>query len=444
MVLGSVIVGDLNDMMRSNHGDTPINERIRSGWSKYITDRGIKAFPQEVVAPNMRLGYQFLMQGTGIGGLRCNTIALPLFRNDDAEYDSSQPVTQNGDARRGEGGSYLSSGRTLTGQRSQSFYNDVADALAAGKASPNGRKGSASTNNEISVDVEGKPDGSSVAAAETEAEAAALSTSDSLNRFYRGQSMYGNVSSKVASRLENSTFGNLPVSGPDEYLNIIEDALMLRKNIVVGCNVAALSENYAEFYGAQTKRTGVKTSVDIWLTGEWSGHFGGSDAMVVQLGSILQGRRQWRGISQLRVMCLLNSSKESRESKSSRALSEGDTSKRLRSVEKSLRKQLYEARITDVTVKAISSDLNESRDVPEGDDWEYKRAERMNEIIKTHSGDAAMILMGMPARPTVAERTAKPGTGRRYLKNTEVMIRNLPATYLVIAGEQRDIITKDI
>ena len=123
MVLGSVIVGDLNDMVTSRHGLAPLNERIRSGWSKYITDRGIKAFPQEVIAPTVRLGYQFLMQGSGIGGLRCNTVALPLFS------ESRESANQGNDVG---GGSNLSSGRSLTGQRGASFC-DVADALAAGE-----------------------------------------------------------------------------------------------------------------------------------------------------------------------------------------------------------------------------------------------------------------------------------------------------------------------
>lgn len=437
MVLGSVIVGDLNDMVTSKHGLAPLNERIRSGWSKYITDRGIKAFPQEVIAPTVRLGYQFLMQGSGIGGLRCNTVALPLFsgpKHHDGEGDSGSTGAGVG------GGAGLSSGGSLTGQRGASFYNDVADALAAGGRSPNPSKAAGGSSTNVSA-----PSSAELAASALDRGSAKFSEgkSSDATRLTRVTSMYSNVSADVASRLASNSGGNLPVAGPDEYLDVIEDALTLRKNVVVGCNVSMASQSYAHFYSAEFKRTGKKTSIDVWLLGEWSGHFGNTDAIVVQLASILQGRKQWRGISTLRVMCIPDNRARSFVLPAGEAPEDdaGVAEARLRQVELSLRRQLYNARITKVEVLAVGVDSGGS---VLSSTSEHERATCLNDVIRKHSANAALILMGMPPRPTTSERQSAPGAARRYLSNVEVLVKSLPATYLVLAGEQRDIMTTDI
>ena len=63
LVLGNVLVGNLADFER-----TQVAARIRTGWLKYIKEERIKAFPQEVISPTLRVGYQFLMQGSGLRG----------------------------------------------------------------------------------------------------------------------------------------------------------------------------------------------------------------------------------------------------------------------------------------------------------------------------------------------------------------------------------------
>ena len=64
LVLGNVLVGELVDL-----GEQSIE--MRKNWLSFIHKRSIKAFPQVTVAPSLRVGYQFLMQGSGLGGLRC-------------------------------------------------------------------------------------------------------------------------------------------------------------------------------------------------------------------------------------------------------------------------------------------------------------------------------------------------------------------------------------
>jgi potassium/chloride transporter 9 len=274
MVLGNVIVGDVGDFAKKE-----VNQKIRDGWSKYITDRGIKAFPQEVIAPTVRLGYQFLMQGSGLGGLRCNTVVMPLFR----------PSLMNG------------SGSSKTGDnrldRGISFYNDVADALGSGT--------NASTNRDIKLIQE----------AAAAAAASATATATASNQQSR-QSMYGlRRDGTVNERLMNQN-SNLPVRNSTEYLNVIEDALSLRLNVIIGCNTDRTYDSlWREKKGPTTATHNnqiftkdSKATIDVWIFGEWTGSFDNSDALSIQLGSILHQRKQWKNVSTLRVMCIPDAS----------------------------------------------------------------------------------------------------------------------------------------
>ena len=48
--------------------------------SDAVPNLGLQAFPHVTVAPNARLGYQFLMTCGGLGGLDVNTVVIPLLR----------------------------------------------------------------------------------------------------------------------------------------------------------------------------------------------------------------------------------------------------------------------------------------------------------------------------------------------------------------------------
>ena len=50
-----------------------------------ITKAGIKAFPQVAIAPNARIGCQNLMLCGGLGGMRPNTLVMPLFEKKSKE-----------------------------------------------------------------------------------------------------------------------------------------------------------------------------------------------------------------------------------------------------------------------------------------------------------------------------------------------------------------------
>ena len=62
------------------------------------------------------MGYQFLMQGSGLGGLRCNTISLPFYNVSRVKQLSKRESV-----------------RDLKGPRSPSFYRDVGSVLKDGQ-----------------------------------------------------------------------------------------------------------------------------------------------------------------------------------------------------------------------------------------------------------------------------------------------------------------------
>lgn len=70
-VIGHVVLGDL--------GDVGARLRpLRHAWLDFIETARIKAFAELTVAPTARVGYQSLVMCSGLGGLKPNTVCLPL------------------------------------------------------------------------------------------------------------------------------------------------------------------------------------------------------------------------------------------------------------------------------------------------------------------------------------------------------------------------------
>jgi potassium/chloride transporter 9 len=220
LVLGNVLVGELADL-----GEHSI--RMRKSWLSFINVHKLKAFPQVTVAPSLRVGYQFLMQGSGLGGLRCNTIALPFY---DARAAKRQPS--------------LDGYSQVNITRSPSFYRDVGTELSAG-AAPFKRE-------------------------RTQSEG----LNDILEELSERRPATGRSSGKKAQRLAHVT-GELPVADSGEYIGIIQDALTLEKNVLVCRN----------FYWTKQKDT--KKFIDIWFEDDWEGSCSDSKALMLQLGTIL-------------------------------------------------------------------------------------------------------------------------------------------------------------
>eukprot|EP00939_MAST-03C_sp_MAST-3C-sp1_P000184 g184.t1 len=70
-LIGNVMVGDVFALADSCRN-------LRHKWVEQIRGSHIKALPKVTIAPSTRLGYQFLMISSGIGGLDLNTVVLPL------------------------------------------------------------------------------------------------------------------------------------------------------------------------------------------------------------------------------------------------------------------------------------------------------------------------------------------------------------------------------
>lgn len=74
-VLGSVVVGDMDILNKEILA-------LRRSMMTMIQREKIKALPQVSIAPDARLGYQNLMLCSGLGGMRPNTVVLPLIDSD--------------------------------------------------------------------------------------------------------------------------------------------------------------------------------------------------------------------------------------------------------------------------------------------------------------------------------------------------------------------------
>tara|TARA_B100000780_G_C20825657_1_gene328046 strand:- start:208 stop:582 length:375 start_codon:yes stop_codon:yes gene_type:complete len=118
----------------------------------------------------------------------------------------------------------------------------------------------------------------------------------------------------------------------------------------------------------------------------------------------------------------------------------------LQEVEKDLKSQLHKARITKVSVKAIApSELATSSMITGGNAVEEnERAKALNRVMTRYSHDAAVVLLVMPTRPTREDCAENHDSARVYLENIEILTNNLPATYLVIAGEKGNFMTTEI
>lgn len=70
-IIGAVVVGSIREMRG-------VQKRLKEVWLTKIRTAGLKAFPQIAVAEDPRQAYQVLVSCSGLGGLDCNTVVLPL------------------------------------------------------------------------------------------------------------------------------------------------------------------------------------------------------------------------------------------------------------------------------------------------------------------------------------------------------------------------------
>jgi hypothetical protein len=118
----------------------------------------------------------------------------------------------------------------------------------------------------------------------------------------------------------------------------------------------------------------------------------------------------------------------------------------LKAVESDLIDQLKKGRITQVDVGVVSpTSLETNLTVTElHGKIENDRAKSLNSIMLKKSENAALILLVMPNRPTREDCLENSNAAKIYLSHIETLTANLPATYLVIAGERRSVMTTAI
>lgn len=74
-------------------------KEINLSWVNYLKRVAVKGFPQITTAPDARVGYQALMQCGGLGGMRINSVVLPLppvtVQDAERQTDASGPEFYN-------------------------------------------------------------------------------------------------------------------------------------------------------------------------------------------------------------------------------------------------------------------------------------------------------------------------------------------------------------
>eukprot|EP00042_Codosiga_hollandica_P055359 m.772359 g.772359 ORF g.772359 m.772359 type:complete len:983 (-) comp59097_c0_seq7:2715-5663(-) len=71
LVIGQVIPGNFDTYV-------DIAKNLRLGWINFIRDFHVKAFPHFTISSNFKEGAESLLLGAGMGGIKCNTLCLPL------------------------------------------------------------------------------------------------------------------------------------------------------------------------------------------------------------------------------------------------------------------------------------------------------------------------------------------------------------------------------
>ena len=383
LVLGNVLVGELVDL-----GEQSIE--MRKNWLSFIHKRSIKAFPQVTVAPSLRVGYQFLMQGSGLGGLRCNTISLPFYNVSRVKQLSKRESV-----------------RDLKGPRSPSFYRDVGSVLKDGQEPTQKIIRSSS-------DVD-----------------------DSLDAFEMGETkfvgMAGNDAGKgckANSRIRNKSeklrkvTGDIPVKDSGEYVGIIYDALMLEKNVLICRNFREWSKN----------TTRGKKYIDVWFEDDWDGSYNDDKALMLQLATILTLKSTLKSKVAIRIFRLLNGIDDVNDL----------------SIQKRLEKQLLAARIPVTKVKLVRmlGEQQNSALVRGTKDYE----EALHELMMLYSNDTSVVFLSLPSLPSIVMHKAyKRGddqgdairAGDAYLTSLDRLTDGLSVA-LVRAGEKADMISTSI
>ena len=204
----------------------------RKAWMSFVDEAGVKALPQVTIARCARSGFQNLMLCSGLGGMRPNTVVLPMLgsrhpfedlglHDDDGESEekklSSSPSSTTNSHSHSHSSSLLSLKRRYTElMRSVKAW----PALPSPRSSPrNGTKkmssllpaGDSDGNVDSKVEVEPKSPGG----AQANENSGIRSNDNKNNRSHQ--------------------------ASPGDYVMTVRDALRMHMNVVLACNFEDLS-----------------------------------------------------------------------------------------------------------------------------------------------------------------------------------------------------------
>eukprot|EP00941_MAST-03F_sp_MAST-3F-sp1_P003037 g3037.t1 len=255
---------------------------------------------------------------------------------------------------------------------------------------------------------------------------------------------------KMRSRLSSQTNMDLEVSGACEFVGIINDSLWLQRNVVLAANFERRSSKVK-----QNRRPG--SCIDVWInTAEvlsgtsfrptQSFNFADSSSFSLQLGHILSRNQRFCKNSTLRLFAVVPT-----------GLAKEPHGEYTAVVRNSLLKQLQNARIypSVVRVLIVNTPLMGDEEGNKGGGSPQMAAKTLNGIMREISGDACLLLMGLPTPPE-PEAASMDSSGNRgneevskaeaegWIGVVDTATRGLPPTACTRYAQQQRCITDAI
>jgi hypothetical protein len=250
---------------------------------------------------------------------------------------------------------------------------------------------------------------------------------------------------------------DLHVEDASEFVSILNDAVWMQKNIVVACNFRQRST------GMKYRRP-PESFVDIWINaGEIvSGasfrpteafSFADTTSLMLQLGHILSQNQRFCRHSRLRIFAVVPVD-----------LAPEPASEYCAVVRDALTAQLKNARIfthTSAAVRvlivntSVRKENNNGENKDNADDVDcVGNAETLNNVMREHSSEACLVLLGLPPLPGISPgKTTSDGAESTEVSAEDaiewchivrITTQNLPPSACVQYGQKQRCITSDI
>ena len=396
-VLGNVVLGSHFNKL------TKTAQRMKAALTEYIRVEKLKAFPAVAVGRSSRSAYQNLLVTSGLGAMSPNTVVVPFIesisRGKAALVDAEVKVEVD------------TKSRSATASPTKS-------ALVKPGAKSDGKDGKA-TPKKVAMRT-----GVSFDNADDDEAPSLRELTDGQDRSRSQSQIFEDISLAMENKqYSDSNFFESSVNGAHVFVNLIQDALTLSKNVLITRNFQLLTQDKIER----------SRFIDIWLLDpksvrNWRA-FESQAILMIELANILLQNKAWGSQCSLRVLMPIVPD-ESRVGSVGEADDDSDDAKveveltasgeplltsgvgTESQVRALLLERLYTARIDVEHVIVVPVDTPESLSPL-----------RLNKLVKERSGESLLVLLPLPTLPNELVSTQSCG---RFYDTLDVLSEGLP------------------